>query len=346
MGEILGIGCTHAPHLQFTDSQMTGVLRRMLRSERMPAELRDPRNWPAGMQAEWGDDEGLTSARKHRAEVAAGFRGARAVLDEFNPDFILVWGDDQYENFKTDILPPFCVYALDEMISEPFKPSGGLGASENVWNEPTDTVVNLRGHQEAANTIARELITAGFDVGCAYRLNHAESLNHAFTRTALYLDYDRKGFDYPMIPFHVNCYGINMRIPASDLSVQPPPSPPPWRCYDLGKQVAKIIEDSPWRAAVIGSSSWSHASLTERHHFLYPDVEADRQRFNEVKSGDLRKWRDMQPEQICAAGQHEILNWVCLAGAMEGRRAEVLAYSETYIFNSTKSVVVFPVQAA
>jgi hypothetical protein len=34
-------------------------------------------------------------------------------------------------------------------------------------------------------------------------------------------------------------------------------------------------------------------------------------------------------------------NWISLAGAMEGRSATVLAYAETYIFNSPKCVAVF-----
>src|SRR5206468_4295748 len=74
MGEVLGIGCTHAPHLQFTDDAMANVLRRTMRSERTPEALRDPRNWPAPMHAEWGADEGLTAARRHREELLAGFR--------------------------------------------------------------------------------------------------------------------------------------------------------------------------------------------------------------------------------------------------------------------------------
>ena len=63
MGELLGIGMTHAPHLQFTDENMANVLRRLLKSERTPAAMKDPQNWPAGMRAEWGSDEGLTAAR-------------------------------------------------------------------------------------------------------------------------------------------------------------------------------------------------------------------------------------------------------------------------------------------
>jgi hypothetical protein len=37
----------------------------------------------------------------------------RAALDSFSPDFILVWGDDQYEDFREDGVAPRCVFALD-----------------------------------------------------------------------------------------------------------------------------------------------------------------------------------------------------------------------------------------
>ena len=82
----------------------------------------------------------------------------------------------------------------------------------NVWNEPKDTVVKIKGHREAANLLAEKLLENGFDVAWSYRLHHAQVLSHAFARTILYLDYDRKGFPYPIIPFHVNCYGSNLRI--------------------------------------------------------------------------------------------------------------------------------------
>jgi len=347
MGEMLGLGCSHAPHLQFRDEEMSNVLRRTLKGDKLPAELKDPANWPEGMRTEWGDDEGLTAAHKHRAALVEGYRAARAAIDEFKPDFILIFGDDQYENFKLDIIPPFCVYALGEIEAEPFKASAGLGASSNVWNKPTDTVLTLRGHQEAAIALTDKMISRGFDVSCAYQFNHAESLNHAFMRTVLYLDYDMKGFDYPIVPFHVNCYGIHMRVPAKDRPAEdghfvPPPAPPPWRCYDLGKEIARAIEESPWRVVVIGSSSWSHATLTRKHHFLYPDIETDGLRMRDLRSGDLTKWRDLTSEELIDAGQHEFLNWICLAGAMEGRHPEIVAHVQTYLFNSGKAVVLFP----
>lgn len=348
MGEILGIGCTHAPHLQFPDANMADIVRRTLQRDSLPAELKDPQNWPAAMRDEWGNDEGLTSARRHRQELVEGFRQARAALDEFRPDFVLIWGDDQYENFHEDLIPPFAIYALEEFDSAPFKNSGAMLATTNVWNEDPNQIVKMKGHPVGATELAKGLINSGFDVATSFKFHHAQYINHAFVRTVMYLDYDRRGFGYPVVPFHVNCYGSDLWSQArrADLpSVPPPPSPPPWRCYDLGRQVATLLEASPYRVAVIGSSSWSHAFLTPKFHGLYPDVEADRERFNELQSGQFKKWRDLDLGEMRKSGQHEMLNWICLAGAMEGRQVKVQAYSETYIFNSSKAVVTFPVPA-
>ena len=52
---------------------MADILRRSMKDERVPAELRDPANWPAPMRAEWGDDEGLAAAARHRAALVDGF---------------------------------------------------------------------------------------------------------------------------------------------------------------------------------------------------------------------------------------------------------------------------------
>jgi hypothetical protein len=304
--------------------------------------MKDPQNWPAGMREEWGNDEGLTAARKHRAALLEGVRAARAALDAFKPDCVLIWGDDQYENFREDAIPPFCIYAFDQVDWAPFKASDGLGAATNVWNAPADTLIKIKGHREIADHLARNLLASGFDVTWSYRLHHAQVLSHAFARTILYLDYDRKGFPYAIIPFHVNCYGSDLRIKGKSIDGLPPPAPAPWRCYDLGKQVARILKQSPWRVALIGSSSWSHGTLTAKHHFLYPDLEADRRLFAELTSGELRKWRDLDPDQMRSSGQHEMLNWVCLAGAMEGCKASLNLFVESYIFNSDKAMALFP----
>ena len=358
MGEILGIGCPHGPHLKLTDETMANCYFRVnLKNEKTPAFLKDPKNWPSELRAEWGDDEGLAAARRHREESLRGFRAARQALDAFHPDFVVIFGDDQYENFKEEVLPPFCVYALEE-IDFGGKPKGGLapgGVSIGTFLE-RPPLPKIKGNKRSATFLAAELVKRGFDVPWAAKLREGQGLGHAFSYTLDYLDWDRKGFPYPVIPFHVNCYGEDLRMPhpgvgmsmgrlhenIPDDVVLPPPAPLPWRCYDLGKALAQVITESPYRAAIIGSSSWSHASLTAMHGFLWGDVDRDRQLREELKSGRQDRWRDLDWKQLRASGQHEMLNWICLAGAMEGRKAEILAYAETYIFNSSKCVALFP----
>jgi hypothetical protein len=342
MAEVLGIGMTHAPMFQFPDENMADILRTFLARDSVPAEKKPVAAWPKAMQEEWGADEGLSAARRHRKEVVESFRHIRREIDAFNPDFVLIWGDDQYENFKEDVVPPFCVYIYDEMQCLPYANSRSNRAQRNVWNQPPEKTMPVRGHRDAASLLARELVLHDFDVAFSYKPHHHPSLAHAFMRTLMYLDYDQKGFPYPLVPFHVNCYGSELMKGIGGSGPTVPPAPTPRRCYDLGKAIAGILGKSDYRAAVIGSSSWSHAFLTRKHHGLYPDVESDRIRFQELKEGRQSEWRALPPETLTSAGQHEMLNWMCLAGAMEGRKASWVDISETLIFNSTKVSAIFP----
>ncbi len=339
MGEILGIGCSHGPGILGPPETLTEIYLKMnLKSELTPAHLKDPRNWPAKMREEWGDDEGLAFCEAYQAKLQPAYRKARAAIDAFNPDFVLIFGDDQYEVFQEELLPPFAIFAIDEVV-----------CNERGSGKP----LTIRGHREAAKYINAELIRSGFDIGCSLKLRDERGYGHAFTYTVQYLDQEG-GFDHRVIPFSINCYGRYMRIPGPNRKPvrgrilvddvdPPPPSPMPWRTYDLGKEVARIIRESPYRAVVIGSSSWSHASLTPKNNFLWPDVETDHKRLAELESGEFSKWRDLTPEEIVDAGQHEILNWIALAGAMEGRKPEILAFADSYITNSEKLVCIFPV---
>lgn len=352
MGEILGIGVTHYPPLIAPDEDGMFPLRRTLaRDERVPQEMKDPHNWPQPMQDEYGTDEGYSSALQHRERLVDAFRKVRAEIDAFNPDFVLIWGDDQYENFKEDIIPPFCMLAYSEIECQPFRfPDGS--ARRNFWNEAPDTIFNYRGIPSASRYLVGQLIENSIDMAYAYKPLHYPGLAHAFVNTLLYLDYDRTGFDYPVIPFAINCYGSRVirnrggafptMANGRELDADPP-GPSPKRCMEVGAATAKIMQDSPWRVALIASSSWSHAFLTEKHHWLWPDIDADRQRFEELRAGDYAAWRRVTTAQIEDAGQQELLNWMCLVGAMEtlGRKAEIVDYVETYIFNSSKCMAIF-----
>ena len=71
---------------------------------------------------------------------------------------------------------------------------------------------------------------------------------------------------------------------------------------------------------------------------LFPDIEADKARFEELRDGNQHLWKDLTMSQIEEAGQQELLNWVCLAGAITelGYQTEIVDFIQTYIFNSSK----------
>jgi hypothetical protein len=50
--------------------------------------------------------------------------------------------------------------------------------------------------------------------------------------------------------------------------------------------------------ALLASSSWSHAFLVEKHHYIYPDVAADRQRFEDLAAGNYTAFRDLSLQEV------------------------------------------------
>ena len=351
MGEILCVGATHYPGLRFPDEAVSGNFRRHLANEGVPAEWKDPKNWPEGMRQEFGPDgeNAVASAAEHRRRVIGAYRKVRQEIDAFNPDFIVIWGDDQYENFKEDIVPPFCVLIYDEFEMKPHANSPSWRPAENAWGEPRDKTFVVKGHPEGGRYLARRLLEEDLCIPYAYKPLHFEGVSHAFLNTLLYLDYDRTGFDYPIVPFHVNCYGSRLisrrggdAIGENKAAAPDPPAPSPRQCFDVGAMTARVLKESPYRVVLMGSSSWSHAFLTDKHYFLYPDLEADQARFEELRDGKQHLWRDLKLADIEQNGQHELLNWIPLAGAITelGYQVEVLDFVTTYIFNSSKCAIV------
>ena len=359
MGEILGLGLSHYPNIRGTDDQMANILRGNLQRPDIPESVKDPATWPEPMRREWGDDEGRSFAPLHRAEFLKHLRVVTQELEAFKPDFLLIWGDDQYENFHDDLVPPFCIYAYDDMELRPFAPRPGpTGVTPppspaNVWGLNEDYVLKVPGKRDAAKYLARELLGRKIDVAYSYRPLHYEGLSHAFLNAVLYFNYDLAGWQYPIVPFAVNCYGSRVtvnkggRFPVGKIEVPEgdldPPAPSPERCMEVGAATARALAKSPWRVAIVASSSWSHAFLTPKHYFLHPDMASDRELYTALKTGDYATWRKRTVADVEDAGQQEVLNWWCLAGAMEalGRKPDYCAYVESYVMNSNKCFAVY-----
>ena len=169
MGEILGLGITHYPPLSYKGN----LSEPHQAAARRPAAPRDicasPENWHPTMRAQWSTDEGAAHSEQHRNDLIHHFRKARAELDAFRPDFVLLWGDDQYENYREDCVPPFSVLAYDSVDVQPWK---GHRRGENWWDEPEDKTFTIAGHRAGAKSLATALLNDGVDIAYAYKPLH------------------------------------------------------------------------------------------------------------------------------------------------------------------------------
>jgi hypothetical protein len=353
MAEILGLGLSHYPGPIVPPKYWPRMLERGVEVGRIAPELfADKTRWPQEMLHEWGTDDGVAAAERHRERLLAGYHALQSALEAFDPQIVVIWGDDQFENFKRDCVPAFCVGIYDTVLVRPYGGSAVVfKTDENVWGLTHDTALTIHGHPQAATELTRFLIEDGFDVSYALSVRHPTGLAHSFNNTIVYLDYERRGtgFRYPIIPFHVNCYGNDLLKTAAGMVGEgadqlTPPAPTPARCFEIGAATARFFAQSPWRVALVGSSSWSHGSLTKKNGRLYPDVASDRRRLEELRTGRFAQWGKLSSAEIDDAGQHEMLNWIVLAGAMSelGASVEIVDFVESYVFNSSKCFAIFP----
>lgn len=353
MAEVIGLGLTHYPMLLGPDETMAALLQTTLKDPDIPAEERDPANWSQRGQEEWADDNGTAAAAGHRAELRAHLDRVRSELDAFQPDVVLVWGDDQYENFREEVIPSFCVLAYEDTEVDPFGVITKLGLP-NAWGLPNSQTFTMKGAPDFGKQVATKVLKSGIDIAYSYLPRPGTNFPHAFANTQIFLDYDNVGkdFPYPVVPIAVNCYGEHVIARRGGIArfaeIQAgedldPPGPTPQRCYELGRAVGRIARESDLRVALVASSSWSHAFLYDEGWHLRPDTESDRELYDAMVAGDHDTWLRRTSQQVVHSGQHEILNWYCLLGAAQelGLGLEWSEFVETEIFNSNKAFAVY-----
>jgi len=352
MGDVIGLGLTHYPMLAGANERMADLLKVTLQDPDIPAAAKDRANWRPLGQQEWGTDGGTTAADIHRDRLLTDLRRCRQELDEFEPDVVLVWGDDQYENFREEVVPSFCVLVYGKTNFKPFGPLNHLGIP-NYWGLPRDLELEMKGAPDFARSLARDVLNLGVDVAYSYEKRQGLNFPHAFANTQVFLEWDSAGagFPYPIVALAVNCYGehvIGRRggfAPFASIKneVLDPPGPTPQRCFQFGEAVAKSVQNSDKRVALVASSSWSHAFLNDKEWHLRPDTAADQVLYDALVAGDFDAWLKVTTRDIVTAGQHEILNWFCLLGAVSqlGLRLQWSDFVTTEIFNSNKAFAVF-----
>jgi Catalytic LigB subunit of aromatic ring-opening dioxygenase len=197
------------------------------------------------------------------------------------------------------------------------------------------------------------LLEDGFDMAYSYKKREGAHFPHSILNTQVFLDYANYGAElrYPILPITVNCYGQHAIARKGGLArfadikdeQLDPIGPSPARCYALGAAVSRAMQATGKRVAYVASSSWSHAFLNDKDWHLRPDTAADMRLYDAMIRSDYETWTAVTGKEIVDAGQHELLNWFCLIGAVHEQDLALRwsTFVETDVFNSNKAFAIF-----
>ena len=301
---VLGVWTTHGPQLSTTAEQW------MLR---VPAD-KARKHWFKGKQhsfeelvemrrGERLDEQSTLAARTRRhADCQAAIATLAEIWADVNPDVCVVFGNDQRELMLPACQPAFTVYYGETFWNGPLAPERAAtlppGIGESEWaNRP-----ERRTEYSALPDLAARLLERGMNEAWDFTASkawpehpaphHHVGTPHAFAYILRRVMEDRA---IPMLPIITNTFF-------------PPNQPRPWRCFELGQLVHRVISewDRDVRVAVVGSGGMSHFVINE---------EFDAGLIRAVKSRDVEWLRQIDPN-LMHDGTSELLNWVSAAGCL------------------------------
>jgi 3-O-methylgallate 3,4-dioxygenase len=298
---VLGIGTSHSPQLSVRASEWQ-VLREK--------DEHDPRlDYQGLLKRAKSDIQTELTPEKFRQRDEACQKAIKTLgdaLQRADVDVVVVFGDDQHEQFQDDNMPTFAIYhgkSLPVVTHTGRNPATWKQAEERGWAE---TEPEYEAGQSLAEHLVRSLVNDEFDIARCNQLRKEIGVGHAFSflyRRIL------PGGKLPMVPVMVNTY-------------YPPNQPTPKRCYAFGQSVRRGIEswNSDKRVAVMASGGLSHVVI---------DEEIDQMTIAGLRNKDPQVlWR--LPRERLRGGTSEILNWVALAGVVDSMELKYLEYVTTY----------------
>jgi Catalytic LigB subunit of aromatic ring-opening dioxygenase len=298
---VIGIGTSHSPQLSIRAKDWGQLLKKDETDPRLDYPDLLKRAKP-GLAAE------LTPEKFRERDEAClkGVKNLGDALQKANADVVVIFGDDQHEQFHDENMPTFAIYhgkSLPVVKDNKLRSSGWKDAERQGWAE---TASEYETAPDLADHLIRSLVDAEFDIARCNKLRAEVGVGHAFSflyRRIL------PGSKLPMVPVMVNTY-------------YPPNQPTPKRCYSFGQAVRKAIEswDSNKRVAIMASGGLSHVVI---------DEEIDAMTIDGLKNKKPEKLFRLPRERLWG-GTSEILNWVALAGAMEDRELKYFEYVTTY----------------
>lgn len=284
MAQIVGcVAMSHGPQLLTPPDKWT----------QLPARTKGPFNPKPNIAAEITPD--AMRAHADRCDAAISKLGEK--LRAWNPDVLIVCGDDQEENILTDNMPPFTIFMGAEADAT-------LHYTYFGTQEDATQITRYQVDAGLAKSLLLGLMDEGFDPSWSIETRNPTGLGHAFGRALKKLSPDCR---IPIVPVMVNTYY--------------PPAPSAKRCYDFGVAMGRVLarQTDAKRVAIIGSGGLSHTKI---------DESLDQNVIKAIESND-GKYLSSLSSDVLVTGTSEIRNWILVAGAA-GAAGKMVDYVPCY----------------
>lgn len=244
--------------------------------------------------------------------IKIGFERLKGELDASGTEALILLTSEHWANFFLDHMGAFCI---------------GRAASYQGPIEPWLKVdkAELKGDPALAAEILEACYDEGFEPGFAYELE----FDHG---TMVPLHFLAPGMERPVVPIYFNTLAA--------------PQPTAKRCLAFGRVIGKVAARSARRIGVIATGGLSH-DPGERNHGVI-DIEFDRQFLAAMAGGEVKRLARYSRADFAAAGAgaFELLSWIALAGALDGRKGEAIVYEPVKPWATGIGMVAFPEAAA
>lgn len=198
-----------------------------------------------------------------RAEVDGVLADARAFVEDFDPELVVIFGPDHYNGFLYDMMPSFCIGAEATSVGDYGMPTGPL-------------TVN----REVSRTILKHTLASGIDLA----LSEDMQVDHGIVQPLTFFFPDIT--KVPTVPIFINCVAE--------------PLGPARRARALGTAVGEALRDLDRRVLLIGSGGLSHDPPVARFEEATPEV-IERLKHGRNPTAEQRAARERST--IAAAGE-------------------------------------------
>jgi hypothetical protein len=240
-----------------------------------------------------------------RRQVEACMTEIRAMGERLlarRPDALVVVADDHLNAFSFNAVPALCVRIgrhVDRMVQD--EPEAFDRALEGL---PERYAL----HEDLANRILEDGLAAGFDLALSWEA----PIDHAFLSPVMTLHGARPLT--PLVPIWVNCFVA--------------PQPTPARCFAFGRHLARVVSAGPWDVGVVATGGLSHFPELSLPRVGESDTAFDRRLLGWLQAGEHAPLQALTTGELDKAGEHELLNWMVLIGAVTPAPADVRYFGE------------------